>query len=209
MIWVKRIGWGAAAIGLLLLVLFASMVRITVNGPANRSARVQEQLAPATASRPVNYTLKAQPGDRAPLIVPVAGVSVRQLTDTWGQSRGGGAREHHAIDILAPQGTPVLAAASGIVEKLFESANGGHTIYVRTSDGATVHYYAHLDSYAVSEQQRVRQGDVIAAVGNTGSAAGSAPHLHFEIKAMQPGERWWQGANVNPYPLLAAIAPRG
>ncbi|RYG87354.1 MAG: M23 family metallopeptidase [Alphaproteobacteria bacterium] len=198
MIWVKRLGWGAAAIGLLLLAAFASLVRITVNPPN----QVQQQIAavPTVVSGASIAQNRIDPGS---LIIPVAGIASRQLSDTWGQSRGDGAREHHAIDIMAPLGTPVLAAASGTVEKLFESANGGHTIYVRTSDGGTVHYYAHLDSYGVAERQKVRQGQQIATVGNTGSAAGGAPHLHFEIKAMQPGERWWKGTNVNPYPLLA------
>ena len=199
-VWLKRMGWGAVAIMLLLLAAFASLVRITVN-PA---AEVQQQLAamPTTVIDP----LLGQPQnsiDPASLVIPVAGVTSRQLSDTWGHSRGGGAREHHAIDIMAPRGTPVLAAASGVVEKIFESVNGGHTIYVRSADGKLIYYYAHLDAYGVVEKQQVRQGQQIATVGNTGSAAGGAPHLHFEIKTMQPGEGWWKGTNVNPYPLLA------
>lgn len=196
MVWLKRMGWGAVAIMLLLLAVFASLVRITVNGP------VDGQLAAAPTV--VSDALPGQPQiDPMSLVIPVAGVRSRQLTDTWGQSRGGGAREHHAIDIMAPRGTPVLAAASGTVERIFESANGGHTLYVRSADGKLVYYYAHLDSYGVVEKQQVRQGQQIATVGNTGSAASGAPHLHFEIKTMQPGEGWWKGTNVNPYPLLA------
>ncbi len=193
----KRMGRGLAAALLLLAAAFASMVRITINAPAPSAA-------PATAESPAAPPA-TQAGDRVPLIIPVQGVQPRQLSDTWGQSRGGGQREHHAIDIMAPKGTPVLAAASGTVEKIFESVNGGHTIYVRTRDGATIHYYAHLDTYLVAEKEAVRQGEPIATVGNTGSAAGGAPHLHFEIKTMLPGEGWWQGTNVNPYPLLRAI----
>ncbi len=195
MIWLKRLGWGTAAIALLLLAAFASLVRVTIN--------------PAAQQLPVVPTIVADPLlgqaqiDPASLIIPVAGMTSRQLSDTWGQSRGGGSREHHAIDIMAPLGTPVLAAAAGTVEKVFESANGGHTLYVRTTDGRAIHYYAHLNAYAVAERQKVRQGQQIATVGNTGSAAAGAPHLHFEIKTMQPGEHWWQGTNVNPYPLLA------
>jgi len=138
------------------------------------------------------------------LILPVAGVQVAALTDTWGQSRGGGAREHHAIDIMAARGTPVLAAAAGTIEKLFESADGGHTIYVRRSDPAFVDYYAHLDSYApdLREGIAVRQGQTIGAVGSTGSASEEAPHLHYEIKRMQADEKWYQGTNVNPFPIL-------
>lgn len=190
----KRFGWGLVALLLLAAGVFLSLVRITVNpGPATAPAAANLAITPAPPTT-----------DRVPLAIPVSGISVAQLSDTWGQSRGGGAREHHAIDIMAAKGTPVLAAASGRVEKIFESANGGHTIYVRTADGRTIHYYAHLESYGVAEGAEVRQGEPIATVGNTGSAAGGAPHLHFEIKAMQPGERWWQGTNVNPYPLLVA-----
>jgi murein DD-endopeptidase MepM/ murein hydrolase activator NlpD len=201
MVWLKRMGWGAAAIGLLLLAAFVSLVRITVNPPAE----VQQQLAamPTVVTDPILGQTEAPTIDPASLIIPVAGIKSRQLSDTWGHSRGGGTREHHAIDIMAPLGTPVLAAASGMVEKLHESVNGGHSLYIRTSDGTTIHYYAHLDTYGVVEKQKVMQGQTIATVGNTGSAAGGAPHLHFEIKTMQPGEGWWKGTNVNPYPLLA------
>ncbi|RYD67848.1 MAG: M23 family metallopeptidase [Sphingomonadales bacterium] len=197
----KRIGWGMAVLLLVLAAGFLSLVRITV-----QPAQFQSQVAEAPTVLPdssLGYGGRVQPGDRVALIIPVGAVQANQLSDTWGQSRGGGTREHHAIDIMAPRGTPVLAAASGTVEKLFDSVNGGRTIYIRTRDGATVHYYAHLDTIGVAEGQRVDQGDAIATVGNTGSAASGAPHLHFEIKAMQTGQRWWQGTNVNPYPLLA------
>ncbi|MDG2532770.1 M23 family metallopeptidase [Sphingomonas sp. HITSZ_GF] len=195
LVWAKRIGWGIATLLLALAVGFLSLVRISFE-PAAPAA--QPILAAPQAAAP------ASANDAVQLIIPVQGVHARQLSDTWGQSRGGGTREHHAIDIMAAKGTPVLAAASGRVEKIFESVNGGHTIYVRTRDGGTIHYYAHLDTYLVTEKQAVRQGEAIATVGNTGSAAGGAPHLHFEIKLMQPGEGWWQGQNINPYPLLKA-----
>lgn len=184
----KRVGWGFVAVLVLLAAAFASMVRVTF-----------EDSAPAAPAEPAPAS---PPGGR--LRIPVQGVLAAQLSDSWGDPRGGGTRAHHAIDILAPLGMPVLAAAAGTVEKRFESAAGGHTLYLRTTDGAEVHYYAHLDRYGVEEGQRVAQGQPIATVGATGSAAGGAPHLHFEIKRMQPGEGWWQGTNVNPYPLLAS-----
>lgn len=200
----KMLGWGAAALLLLLGAAFLSMVRITVQ-PASQA---QPQLAvPPAVGGVQNGAAPVNSVDAVPIVIPVAGVTARQLSDTWGDSRGDGLRVHNAIDIMAPLGTPVLAAASGTVEKIFESKAGGHTIYVRSPDGGTVYYYAHLDRYLVPEQQRVRQGDAIATVGNTGSAANGAPHLHFEVKTMQPGEKWWQGTNLNPYPLLAG-APR-
>jgi peptidoglycan LD-endopeptidase LytH len=142
------------------------------------------------------------------LTIPVAGVAATQLTDTWGQERGDGARRHEAIDILAPRGTPVIAAAAGTVEKLFDSHDGGRTVYVRRDDPAWQDYYAHLDSYAegLSEGMKVAQGQVLGAVGSTGSASEDAPHLHYEIHAMAAGDNWWQGRAINPYPILAGPA---
>jgi peptidoglycan LD-endopeptidase LytH len=143
----------------------------------------------------------------AALTVPVAGVKPSQLADTWGDARGGGTRAHHAIDILAPRGTLVLAASSGTVEKLFESKDGGHTVYIRRADPAWVDYYAHLDSYATDlrEGVSIRQGQPIGTVGSTGDADPSTPHLHYEIHRMAPGEHWWQGTEVNPFPILHAL----
>lgn len=139
------------------------------------------------------------------LMIPVAGVSAAQLQDTFGDPRGGGTRGHGALDIPAPRGTPVLAAGAGIIEKLFDSEAGGHTLYIRSADGRTIHYYAHLDDYGpdIAEGVTVARGQAIATVGSTGNASPEAPHLHFEIKAMAPGEPWYRGHAVNPYPLLA------
>lgn len=143
------------------------------------------------------------------LAIPVAGISADELTDTYTASRGGGSRVHNAIDIMAPRGTPVVAATEGIVEKLYYShGGGGITAYVRSPDGQWLHYYAHLDSYApgLREGQRVRRGDPIGTVGISGNANPSGPHLHYAIYRMSPGERWWQGAPINPYPQLASRA---
>lgn len=139
------------------------------------------------------------------LAIPVIGVKPGQLSDTFTQARAGGARAHDAIDIMAPAGTPVLAAAPGRVEKLFFSEGGGNTIYVRSDDGRWIYYYAHLQGYArgLREGQRVERGQIIGRVGSTGNANPEGPHLHFAINRMEPGQRWWQGEPINPYPLLA------
>jgi murein DD-endopeptidase MepM/ murein hydrolase activator NlpD len=140
------------------------------------------------------------------LAIPVAGVKPGQLVDTYTQARAGGQRTHDAIDIMAAEGTPVIAAAPGRVEKLFFSQGGGGiTAYVRSDDGRWTYYYAHLLSYApgLAEGQRVERGQLIARVGHTGNANATGPHLHFAIFRMNPGERWWQGTAINPYPLLA------
>ena len=142
----------------------------------------------------------------AGLAIPVAGVKARELVDTYTQARAGGARRHDAIDIMAPVGRPVIAAAPGTVEKLFNSQGGGGiSAYVRSQDGRWIYYYAHLSAYApgLREGQQVRRGSPIGYVGYTGNANPEGPHLHFAINRMQAGEAWHQGSPINPYPLLA------
>ena len=140
------------------------------------------------------------------LAIPVAGVKPGQLVDTFTAARAGGARRHDAIDIMAPEMTPVYAAAPGTVEKLFyANGGGGVTAYVRSDDKRWTYYYAHLNSYApgLAEGQHLARGSAIGFVGHTGDASADGPHLHFAINAMQPSEKWYQGAPINPYPLLA------
>lgn len=191
-----RVGWALLLVFLIVVGLFAVMVRNGHAPPAPQAATSSPapQIAPATA---------AMPGGGG-LIIPVAGVTPDRLTDTWGDARGDGSREHHAIDIMAPRGTPVLAAAAGTVEKIFESRNGGHTIYIRRPDPAWQDYYAHLDAYApgLHEGQMVKQGQQIGQVGSTGDASPDAPHLHYEIHRMAPGDGWWKGTEIDPYPIL-------
>lgn len=161
-----------------------------------------EESAPARPE-PVSRPGPLEPGEN--LVIPVAGIKAPDLSDTWGDSRGGGERRHNAIDIMAPRGTLVVAAAPGTIEKLFVSRPGGNTVYVRSNDGRIIHYYAHLDAYrdGLAEGQAVRTGDVIGTVGSTGNASPDGPHLHFEVKRMREGESWHQGQPVNPYLLLA------
>lgn len=137
------------------------------------------------------------------LLIPVAGVRADQLSDTYTQSRSEG-RVHNAIDIMAAKGTPVLAAADGTVVRLFQSDKGGTTLYVRGTDDRTIYYYAHLDRYAegIAESKFVRRGDLIAYVGDTGNAGAGNFHLHFAIWTVVDPKRYFDGANVNPYPLL-------
>jgi murein DD-endopeptidase MepM/ murein hydrolase activator NlpD len=138
---------------------------------------------------------------RSGLIVPVSGIAATSLTDTWGQTRSEG-RTHEGIDILAPLGAPVRAAADGRIVKFFDSVRGGVTIYQFDTSERFVYYYAHLNRRApgLAEGDVVRQGDVIAYVGQSGNAP--VPHLHFEIQRLTPERRWWQADSINPYPLL-------
>jgi murein DD-endopeptidase MepM/ murein hydrolase activator NlpD len=144
------------------------------------------------------------------LAIPVVGVRADQLQDTFDDARAQG-RRHDAIDIMAAEGTPVIAAADGTIEKLFNSVRGGITLYERSPDQRWIYYYAHLSAYApgLSEGQQVKRGQVIARVGHTGDASAAGPHLHFAINQMGPGDRWWNGTPINPYPLLAGKKASG
>lgn len=144
------------------------------------------------------------------LVIPVAGIGPKDLSDTYRQSRAEGARVHNAIDIMAPSGTPVVAAAEGVVEKLyFSRGGGGITVYVRSPDRQWIYYYAHLQEYApgLQEGQNIGRGDRIGTVGSTGNASPSGPHLHFAIHRMEADEPWYEGEAINPYPLLAGSVP--
>lgn len=146
------------------------------------------------------------------LVVPVAGVEVSRLRDSFQAGRDGGARQHNAIDIMAGHGTPVLAADSGRILRLGRSALGGITIYATDPEERLVYYYAHLSGYreGVAEGMSVARGDTIGFVGSSGNASPDAPHLHFQVMRM-PAERrnYWNGEPINPYPALAAGAVRG
>ena len=147
----------------------------------------------------------------AGLAIPVAGVKSRELVDTYSQARAGGTRVHDAIDIMAPTGTPVVAAAPGRVEKLFFSnGGGGISAYIRSDDSLWSYYYAHLSAYApgLHEGQHLLRGAPVGYVGFTGNANPAGPHLHFAINRMAPGEKWYQGTPINPYPLLAGSPSR-
>lgn len=161
----------------------------------------------ARNAKPLNteFARMIEEGAAKDLIIPVLNVSSSELSDTFTDSRGGGERLHEAIDIMAPKGTSVIAAGPGIVEKMFESDAGGNTLYIRSSDGRTIHYYAHLDRYArgLKEGQQVRRGQRLGEVGSSGNASEDAPHLHFAILQTTQDAEWWEPANaINPYPLL-------
>ncbi|HVI97971.1 MAG TPA: M23 family metallopeptidase [Sphingomonas sp.] len=191
-----RLGWGIL-IGILILVGgFLSMTRLGGGAPSRPSAPVEA--APAPAAEP-----KGESG--ALLAVPVQGVPRDRIENNWGDAREGGSRQHHGIDIMAPAGAPVVAAAPGTIEKLFQSDAGGTTLYARSPDRRWQYYYAHLQGYApgVREGLAVQAGDPLGYVGDTGNAGAGNYHLHFGVSRMRPDDGWWQGKPVNPYPLLA------
>lgn len=138
------------------------------------------------------------------LLIPVAGVSRKQLQNTYDDARSQG-RQHNAIDIIAPQSTPVLAVDDGPVIKLFQSDKGGITLYQLDPSGRYAYYYAHLERYAdgMAEGKQLKRGEVIGYVGDSGNAGKGNYHLHFEVSKLAAPRKWYGGAPTNPYPLLA------
>jgi len=139
------------------------------------------------------------------LIIPVAGINSSQLVDTFTNSRGE-SRTHDAIDIIAPAGTPVLAAVTGQIVRFFDSVPGGITIYQLSEDRRYIYYYAHLQSRSekIKAGDLVTQGTTIGFVGDTGNAGPGNYHLHFSIARVTDPKRYWQGDYINPYPYLKA-----
>jgi peptidoglycan LD-endopeptidase LytH len=127
---------------------------------------------------------------------PVQGPN--SFSDTWGAPRSGG-RYHMGVDIMAARGTPVVAVYDGSIYRFSTSSLGGYTIYYQDNSG-NIYYYAHLDGYAAGAAAGVPMaaGELLGYVGNTGNAAWTAPHLHWEF---HPGG----GGAVNPTPLATQL----
>lgn len=180
------------------------LVAVSQDDPAQGATETPANTAGAAAQVPETY----DPGSSilGELTVPVSGIARDQLTDSYYDAREDGARLHEGIDILAPAGTAVVAAAPGRIEKLFTSEKGGITVYVRSADKRITYYYAHLAGYALGlrEGMPVRANDTIGYIGSSGDADPGAPHLHFEILRKAPNAGWSEGQSVNPYPLLVS-----
>ena len=177
--------------------------------PETAAAPVPPVPAPATAPGEPSDPLPATaadagtappaPGTAPALGMPLPRLRPEQLQDTYADPRGS-SRQHEALDLMAPAGTPVLAVSDGRVEKLFTSDQGGLTVYQFEPSGRYAYYYAHLQRYApgLAEDKALRRGEVIGYVGSTGNADPAAPHLHFAVFVLGPERHWWKGT----YPLL-------
>ncbi|PZU97930.1 MAG: hypothetical protein DCE90_05400 [Pseudanabaena sp.] len=144
--------------------------RSAIANPGDRSG-IEPQLPQLMASA---YLPDVQDyGLSTGFIWPADGVFTSGYGWRWG-------RIHQGIDIAAPVGTPILAAASGVVEYSSWNDGGyGNMIDIRHADG-TITRYAHMNDLYVKAGQTVSQGQLIGAMGSTGFSTG--PHLHFEIR---------------------------
>jgi murein DD-endopeptidase MepM/ murein hydrolase activator NlpD len=111
---------------------------------------------------------------------------------------------HHAIDILAPRGTPILAADDGRVLRMSSNSLGGITMYTVDPSNRVVYYYAHMDHYndAMTTGRTISRGDTLGYVGTTGNAPKDTPHLHFQIMRWPADGKYWNGEPIDPYELL-------
>lgn len=175
----------------------------SASGAADRSAdRVATEPPAAASGTAATAPATLHPAPALHLAMPIAGIDPNQLTDTYTDARAG--HRHEALDIAAPQGTPVMAVAEGNVAKLFTSKEGGLTVYQFDNTQQYAFYYAHLDRYApgLKEGMLLRKGDTLGYVGTTGNAPKNAPHLHFAVFKLGPEKQWWKGTSLDPLPMF-------
>ncbi len=182
--------FGSATAGAVMKFQRARGLRVTGKVDQATAAALALQTAPTPAPAPaVNVTLQAKPLAKGPC----------WYGDTWQAARGSG-RVHLGVDIGAPEGTPLLAVASGRISQVYRDRPGslsGNGLKIRTADG-TYFFYAHLASIApgIDVGVPVSAGQTIGTIGSTGNAA--ITHLHFEVHPRG-------GAAVNPFPYVRAI----
>ena len=105
-------------------------------------------------------------------------------------------RNHAAIDIYSATGTPIVAPSSGTVIASASGKIGGNYVRIRGDDGV-IYYFAHMAQRShLQKGQRIGRADVIGAVGNSGSARNTKPHLHFSMRSGSTK------APINPVPYL-------
>ncbi|RYY55300.1 MAG: M23 family peptidase [Chitinophagaceae bacterium] len=164
-----------------------------VRSDGTYTLRVQPELLQS-----VGYTLNI--GTSPSLAFPVRSQDNPKASSFWGADRDGGRRSHEGVDIFAKKRTPAVAIADGRVTRVNENELGGKVVWMRPDGKDYTLYYAHLDSQMVTDGQRVRTGDVLGLIGNTGNARTTPAHLHFGIYA--------SGGAVNPWPFINVNTPR-
>lgn len=179
----------------------------------NALARVARTLGSLLRPKSSQTTLRPEDVDLSDLLsagvqIPVEGVDASRLRDSFLASRGRHA-QHLAIDIGAPRGTPVLAAADGQIMQLRREKRGGISLYQKDPTGRYLLFYCHLTRYAkgLRAGDSVEKGDVVGYVGSTGRVIGG-PHLHFSITRLPEGDdNFKAGVAINPYLLFLAAVP--
>jgi len=192
-------------------VLFVDLFEIVDNLPPRHVAAMEaeETALNYDVERDGTYVLRIQPellrGGRftliertqSPLTFPVPSQTSHGIGSAFGAVRDAGTREHEGVDIFAPRGTPVVAVVDGTARP-DTNGLGGNVVWLNSQRGGPRFYYAHLDRWEVGGRTRVRAGDILGYVGNTGNARTTAPHLHFGI---------YDHGALDPMPFLRADDP--
>lgn len=118
---------------------------------------------------------------RAAFGFPVADRGSGSVISPFGAPRDEGVRDHEGVDVYAPRGTPVVAVTRALVSEVGTSGRGGNYVWLQDWLRDKEIYYAHLDSSWVTVGMVLEPGDPLGAVGNTGNAETTVPHLHFGI----------------------------
>jgi murein DD-endopeptidase MepM/ murein hydrolase activator NlpD len=134
------------------------------------------------------------------LLFPLQSASPGTVVEGFDARRG--LRRHEAIDVPAPRGTPVRAAADGTV-RLTRHVGAGITVEEDEASGRFCLVYAHLDRYVfgLRDGSAVVRGQTIGYVGTSGNAPRNVPHLHFAAH-LRSGGGCWSGSAVDPLPLF-------
>ena len=188
----------------------------TTTGETTSTTQTTEPATTTFANRPAEAPTKARTRKPPPLVrrplpsvepkltkggyvFPVHGPA--SFGDTFGAARAN-VGWHHGEDIFAPMGAPVLAVADGTLFSVGWNDIGGNRFWLRDEKGNEF-YYAHLSAYSplAVNGTRVRAGDVIGFVGNTGDAETTPPHLHFEIHPFGLLDLGYDGV-IAPYKYL-------
>ena len=187
-------------IAALLLLSAASAAPLCQPEPRESAAREAAWNADIARLPALARLLPAQPDAR--LLMPVGGVRVSQIADTWDAPRSDHTR-HAGQDIFARRGTPVRSATGGIVWRIGDSVKGGTWVYVLGAGGRR-YYYAHLQGIAsgLREGQRVTPQTLLGWVGTTGNAEDTPPHLHFAVFDRYSPSGPCRFPALNPLPLL-------
>ena len=143
---------------------------------------------------PFKIAMLAAKEPEAQIAMPVRGVKVKSVADTWHAPRSN-ERAHQGQDIFAPRGTAVYSATEGYIFRIGQNSLGGNNVWIAGA-GGRFYYYAHLDKFA----ENLKQGDyvtnetIVGYVGTTGNAKDTPPHLHFGV--------YTSTGAINPLPLL-------
>lgn len=151
-----------------------SMLEYTVKNDSRYVLRIQPEVGMY-----IPYRLQLYTGPS--LLFPVHSSGNPKIISVWGTGRDNGNRSHEGVDIGAPARTPALAAAHGRITSVSENKLGGKVVFILPDNADYNLYYAHLDTQMVQTGDRIKAGDVIGLVGNTGNAQYTTPHLHFGI----------------------------